>query len=75
MYQLRLENSIEVAGTTHKSEKAPGGIEVEVSDIKIEGQVYYDKLPFEVQSYKQKVSLETQLRNSAGLQDNIIKKP
>lgn len=58
---LRLENSIEVAGTTHKSEKAPGGIEVEVSDIKIEGQVYYDKLPFEVQSYKQKVSLETQL--------------
>ena len=58
---LRLENSIEVAGITHKSEKAPGGIEVEVSDIKIEGQVYYDKLPFEVQSYKQKVSLETQL--------------
>ena len=58
---LRLENSIEVIGTTHKSEKAPGGIEVEVSDIKIEGQVYYDKLPFEVQSYKQKVSLETQL--------------
>lgn len=59
--KLRLENSIEVIGTTRKSEKAPGGIEIEVSDIKIEGQVYYDKLPFEVQSYKQKVSLETQL--------------
>lgn len=58
---MRLENSIEVIGIIKKNEKALGGIEIEVEDIKLVGKVYYDKLPFEIQGYKTKVSLETQL--------------
>lgn len=58
---LRLENSIEVVGKVTENEKAPKGIEIQVSDLKIVGQVYYDKLPFEIQSYKEKAALETQL--------------
>jgi len=58
---MRLENSIEVIGIIKKNEKALGGIEIEVEDIKLLGKVYYDKLPFEIQGYKTKVSLETQL--------------
>lgn len=58
---LRLENSIEVKGIVMVNEKAPKGIEIEVKDIDVTGKVYYDKLPFEIQGYKNKVSLETQL--------------
>ena len=58
---LRLENSIEVKGIVRANEKAPKGIEVEVKNIDVTGKVYYDKLPFEIQGYKNKVSLETQL--------------
>lgn len=58
---LRLENSIEIVGKVTENEKAPKGIEIQVSDLKIVGQVYYDKLPFEIQSYKEKAALETQL--------------
>ena len=49
---LRLENAIEVTGVVRKNEKAPQGMEIEVSDIKIAGTVYYDKLTFEIKSYK-----------------------
>ena len=58
---LRLENAIEVIGTKCENEKAPGGIEITVKDIKIVGATYYEKLPFEVNSFKNKVALETQL--------------
>ena len=58
---LRLENAIEVIGTKYENEKAPGGIEIKVEEIKVVGKTYYEKLPFEVNSYKNKATLETQL--------------
>lgn len=58
---LRLENAIEVIGTVCSNEKAPNKIEVAVESIEIIGKTYYDKLPFEINSYKNKASLETQL--------------
>ena len=58
---LKLENAIEVIGKKSKNEKAPGGIEIIVDKIKILGRTYYDKLPFEINSYKNKAALETQL--------------
>ena len=58
---LRLENAIEVIGTKCENEKAPGKIEVIAEKIEIVGNTYYEKLPFEVNSYKNKASLETQL--------------
>lgn len=58
---LKLENAIEVTGKKSKNEKAPGGIEIIVDEIKILGRTYYDKLPFEINSYKNKAALETQL--------------
>lgn len=58
---LRLENSIEVVGVVKENEKALKGIEIEVSSIEIVGKTYYDKLPFEIQGYKNKTGLETQL--------------
>ena len=58
---LKLENAIEVIGKKSKNEKAPGGIEIIVDEIKILGRTYYDKLQFEINSYKNKAALETQL--------------
>lgn len=58
---LRLENAIEVKGIVRENEKAPRGMEIEVSSIEVSGKVFYDKLPFEIQSYKDKAALETQL--------------
>lgn len=58
---LRLENAIEVKGIVRENEKAPRGMEIEVSSIEVAGKVFYDKLPFEIQSYKDKAALETQL--------------
>ena len=58
---LKPENAIEVIGKKSKNEKAPGGIEIIVDEIKILGRTYYDKLPFEINSYKNKAALETQL--------------
>ena len=58
---LKIENAIEVIGKKSKNEKAPGGIEIIVDEIKILGRTYYDKLPFEINSYKNKAALETQL--------------
>ena len=60
---LKLENAIEVIGKKSKNEKAPGGIEIIVDEIKILGRTYYDKLPFEINSYKNKAALETQLEH------------
>lgn len=58
---LRLESAIEVVGKVCDNEKAPGKIEVIVEEIKIVGNTYYDKLPFEINSFKNKAALETQL--------------
>ena len=60
---LRLESCIEVIGKKSDNEKAPGGIEIIVDDIKLLGKTYYEKLPFEVNSFKNKACLETQLDN------------
>lgn len=58
---LRLELSVEVIGTVVANEKAPTGIEVIVSDIKVVGKGYYEKLPFPINQQIIKASLETQL--------------
>lgn len=58
---LRLENSIEVVGVVKKSDKAIKGMEVAVSSINVVGKIYYDKLPFEIEGYKNKTGLETKL--------------
>lgn len=58
---LRLENAIEVIGTVCTNEKAPGKIEIQVKKIEVVGNAYYDKLPFEINSLKNKAALETQL--------------
>ncbi|WP_244835396.1 aspartate--tRNA(Asn) ligase [Clostridium sp. BJN0001] len=59
--ELRLENSIEITGTVIENEKAKGGYEIHTESIKTVGNVYYDKLPFEITAYKNKTALETQL--------------
>lgn len=56
--KLRLEMCIEVVGDKVENEKAPGGIEIHVKEITVIGNIYYDKLPFEVNGFKQKASLE-----------------
>lgn len=58
---LRLENAVEVVGKVCSNEKAPGKIEVLVEKFEILGSTYYDKLPFEINSFKNKAALETQL--------------
>lgn len=59
--KLRLENAVEVIGTVCRNEKAPGKIEIIAEEIKVIGNTYYDKLPFEINSLKNKAALETQL--------------
>lgn len=58
---LRVENSIEVTGSLVKNEKAPGGIEIHVEEIKVLGNVYYDKLPIEISAFKMQDNIEKQL--------------
>ncbi|WP_419724656.1 aspartate--tRNA(Asn) ligase [Terrisporobacter petrolearius] len=58
---LRLENAVEVIGKVCSNEKAPGKIEIIAEEIKVIGNTYYDKLPFEINSIKNKAALETQL--------------
>ncbi|GIM27406.1 aspartate--tRNA(Asn) ligase [Clostridium polyendosporum] len=58
---LRLEMSIEACGERVINEKAPKGVEIQVKELKVLGKAHYDKLPFEINSYKQKASLEKQL--------------
>ena len=43
------------------NEKAPLGVEIQAKDIEIIGDVFYDKLPFEINGFKQKTALEKQL--------------
>lgn len=58
---LRLEMSLEVVGTKVANEKAPGGIELQVKELKVLGKTYYDKLPITVNERKSSAHLETQL--------------
>lgn len=62
---LKNEMSIEVTGSLVESKKAPGGIEILASNIKILGNTYYDILPFEISKKKINASLETILDNRA----------
>ena len=59
--KLRLEMCLSVTGEKVINEKAPSGVEIQVKDIEIIGDVFYDKLPFEINGYKQTTSLEKQL--------------
>jgi nondiscriminating aspartyl-tRNA synthetase len=58
---LKLEMCIEVQGEKILNEKAPEGIEILARKIEVLGKAYYDTLPFEINNYKMKASLETQL--------------
>lgn len=60
---LRNEMSIEVLGSVEKNEKAPSGIEIHVSDLKVLGKTYYDVLPFAINRGKIKSKLDVQLDN------------
>ena len=57
---LRLEAAVEAAGKCQQNEKAPGGLEVEVSTLKVVGRANYEVLPFPVNKEEQ-VHLETRL--------------
>ncbi|MBD7911769.1 MULTISPECIES: aspartate--tRNA(Asn) ligase [Clostridium] len=59
--QLRLEMSIEAIGEKVMNEKAPGGIELDAKELTILGEVFYDKLPFEINGFKLNACLEKQL--------------
>lgn len=59
--QLRLEMSIEAIGEKTANEKSPGGIELETKKITVLGDVFYDKLPFEINGFKLNAALEKQL--------------
>jgi len=58
---LRNEMSVEASGILSKNEKAPGGIEVQLKEIKVLGKAYYDKLPFDINGRKINAALEVQL--------------
>lgn len=58
---LRNEMSVEASGVLTKNEKAPGGIEVQLKEIKVLGKAYYDKLPFDINGRKINAALEVQL--------------
>jgi nondiscriminating aspartyl-tRNA synthetase len=58
---LRLEMTIEAVGEKVLNEKALGGIEIDVSDIKVIGKADYDVLPFQINQGKVDAHLETQL--------------
>jgi nondiscriminating aspartyl-tRNA synthetase len=58
---VKLEMSVEVIGNKVENVKAPDGIEVQVKELNILGNTYYEMLPIPVNDYKKKVHLETQL--------------
>lgn len=58
---LRLEMCLSVTGEKVLNEKAPSGVEIQVKSMEIIGDVFYDKLPLEINSFKQKTALEKQL--------------
>lgn len=60
---IRLEMSIEAVGERLENDKAPGGIEIQVKELNIIGNTYYDILPFEINQRKITASLESQLDN------------
>jgi nondiscriminating aspartyl-tRNA synthetase len=59
--RLKVETAVEVLGICEANEKAPEGVEIHVTDIKIVGKTYYDLLPFSINTPKVNASLETEL--------------
>lgn len=57
---VRLETAVTVTGTCRMNEKAQGGFEVKVSDMRVVGKANYDVLPFSVNK-EEPVHLETRL--------------
>lgn len=58
---LRLEMSIEVTGEVVYEEKAPCGIEIHVMSLAVIGNAYYEMLPIQINQFKRKSHLETEL--------------
>lgn len=58
---LKQETSVEVVGEVVENEKALGGIEVNVKELKVVGKTHYDLLPFAINGKEINASLEKQL--------------
>ena len=58
---LRLEAAIEIIGTKAENQKAPGGIEIQVKELKLVGKADYEVLPFSINQQGMEAHLETQL--------------
>ena len=58
---IRNEVAIEAIGFVVENPKAPSGIEIKVTELKVLGEAYYDVLPFEINRGKLKSKLEVQL--------------
>lgn len=61
MTNLKLETAVEATGKVVDNEKAPGGIEIHVGDLKVVGKAYYDLLPFQINGRDINATLEKQL--------------
>ncbi|MFZ5967015.1 MAG: aspartate--tRNA(Asn) ligase [Bacillota bacterium] len=58
---LKQEMAVEVTGKPVPNEKAPYGTEIQVSEIKVIGNTYYDLLPFQINEKEINATLEKQL--------------
>lgn len=73
---LRLEMAIEARGVSHLNEKAPGGVEIQVSSLTVVGNAHYDTLPFPINNGAVKANLETQLNHrSISLRSPRVRAP
>lgn len=57
---IRLEAAVTAVGTCEENEKAPGGLEIQVTSLHIVGKANYEVLPFSVNK-EEAVHLETRL--------------
>ncbi|MDP3386044.1 MAG: aspartate--tRNA(Asn) ligase [Eubacteriales bacterium] len=58
---LKLESSVKASGRVQMNEKAPGGVEIIVSDLEVVGEAKYDLLPFTINGIDINASLDKQL--------------
>jgi nondiscriminating aspartyl-tRNA synthetase len=58
---LKLESSVKTTGRVQLNEKAPGGVEIIVSDVEVVGEAKYDLLPFTINGIDINASLDKQL--------------
>ncbi|HBH13767.1 MAG: Aspartyl-tRNA synthetase [Clostridiales bacterium 38_11] len=58
---LKLESSVKATGRVQMNEKAPGGVEIIVSELEVVGEAKYDLLPFTINGIDINASLDKQL--------------